>query len=166
MPSKAQRHPLSLADHACLGIIGETPTHGWAIVKLLAPDGELGRIWSLSRGLTYRSIEHLVAAGHVDRSDAGRRARLAITPSGRRRRRSWLERPVDHMRDIRTELLLKLALRDRAGLPRAPLVDAQLRRLEPALAALTAGEPADPVELWRRESALAAQRFLRRLAEA
>jgi PadR family transcriptional regulator AphA len=162
--------PLSLADEVCLAIIGEAPIHGWAIVKLLAPDGPLGRIWSLSRPLTYRSIDRLVDAGFVERTDAGRRAILRATTAGRRRRRRWLDRPVDHLRELRTVFLLKLALRDRAGLPRGPLVATQRSRLADAIDALTATPPAseppatvDPVELWRRESALAADRFLRGL---
>jgi len=162
---------LSLADEVCLAIIGEAPIHGWAIVKLLAPDGGLGRIWSLSRPLTYRSIDRLVDAGLVERTDVGRRAILRVTPAGRRRRRRWLDRPVDHLRELRTVFLLKLALRDRAGLPRGPLVATQRAHLANAIDALTAAPMAsgppdavDPVELWRRESAFAADRFLGGLA--
>ncbi len=159
---------LSLADHVCLAIVGEQPVHGWAIVKLLAPEGELGRIWSLSRPLTYRAIDRLVRSGLVERSEHGRRAVLTPTPAGLRHRTAWLDRPVDHLRELRTEFLLKLTLRDRVGLPRRPFVDDQLARLRPAVTALTS--PADdgvvdPVEQWRRESALAAQRFLEALAD-
>lgn len=155
---------LSLADHSCLSLIGEGPTHGWTLVKLLAPDGELGHIWSLSRPLTYRAIDRLVDRDLVTRADARRRAMLTATPLGRRRRRAWLDRPVTHLRDLRTEFLLKLALRDRAGLPRAPLVERQLVALSPTIDALIADDPSGPVEQWRRESALAAHRFLDCLA--
>jgi PadR family transcriptional regulator AphA len=151
---------LSLADQACLAVIGESPTHGWAIVKLLAPDGELGRIWSLSRPLTYRSIERLVDLGLVDRREAGRRAELGITAAGRRRRRAWLDAPVTHLRDLRTEFLLKLALRERAGIEADDLFERQLAILDPAIVALTRHEPRDAVGRWRREAALAARRFL------
>ena len=157
--------PLSLADHVCLTIVGEAPTHGWTIVKLLAPDGELGRIWSLSRPLTYRSLDRLVTDGLATRSNTGRRAVVAPTPAGRRARRRWLDRPVGHLRDLRTEFLIKLALRERAGLPIGPIVDAQLVRLRPAIDALTSTEPVDPVERWRRESAIAAGRFLHQLRD-
>lgn len=158
---------LTLADHACLAIVGEARTHGWAIVKLLAPDGELGRIWSLSRPLTYRSIDRLVELGLVRRADAGRRAELSITPPGRRVRSAWLAEPVDHLRDLRTEFLLKLVLCGRAGLDTTDLVAAQRERLAPTIAALVAGDVGDvgrPVDVWRQESARAAQRFLDRLA--
>lgn len=157
---------LSLADHVCLAVAGEGPTHGWAIVKLLAPDGELGRIWSLSRPLTYRSIDRLHTAGLLDRADAGRRTELRITPSGRRTRRRWLDEPVDHLRDLRTTFLVKLELRRRSGLAIDGLVAEQQRRLDPAIRALRKAEPNDPVEVWRQESADAARRFLDRIADA
>ena len=154
---------LSLADHVCLAVIAERRTHGWAVVKLLAPDGEIGRIWSLSRALTYRSIDRLVEFGLVDRSESGRRAELRITPAGRRRRRTWLERPVEHLRDLRTEFLLKLELCRRSGIDSGALIASQRVQLAPAIAALTDGQPADAVALWRHESARGAARFLRRI---
>ena len=155
---------LSLADQVCLAIVGEWRTHGWAIVKQLAPDGELGRIWSLSRPLTYRAIDHLVELGLVERADAGRRSEIWITPKGRRRRRRWLSEPVVHLRDLRTEFLLKLQLGRRAGLDTTALITAQQGRITPTIAALTTTEPTDVVDLWRQESARAASRFLDRLA--
>lgn len=164
-PRRPNRIELTLADHACLAVIGEAPTHGWAIVKLLAPDGELGRIWSLSRPLTYRSIDRLVAEGLASRSEAGRRAIVTPTRSGRRERQRWLDRPVEHLRELRTEFLLKLALRDRAGLDNRSLAGAQLAQLRPAIEALTTSDATDPVERWRRESAIAAERFLEQLLD-
>ena len=157
---------LSLADQVCLAVIGEGRTHGWAIVKLLASDGELGRIWSLSRALTYRSIDRLVELGLVERSDAGRRAELHITAAGRRRRTAWLTQPVEHLRDLRTEFLLKLMLCGRSSIDAADLIRSQRERLTPAITALTDQDPSDVVAVWRHESAQAAARFLRRLDTA
>src|SRR5262249_41228547 len=45
------RTELSLAEAVCLTLVAREPTHGWAIVKTLAPEGDIGRIWSLSRPL-------------------------------------------------------------------------------------------------------------------
>jgi PadR family transcriptional regulator AphA len=162
---------LSLADQVCLAVIGEDTTHGWALVKLLAPDGPLGRIWSLSRPLTYRSIDRLVEFGLVARADTGRRTELRLTAAGRRARRRWLDEPVEHLRDLRTTFLVKLELRRRGGLDTSDLIERQRRQLEPAIEALTAVKPddlagpLDPVEVWRQESADAARRFLDRIAD-
>lgn len=175
MPARSTRDPIEigLAEHACLALVADGASHGWAIGGLLAPDGELGRIWSLSRPLTYRAIDQLTEKGMITRTGttAGRgrdRRTIAITAAGRRVNRRWLDEPVEHLRDVRTELLLKLELRDRAGLPRAPLLDAQAEALAPIVDALTQVREPDLVALWRRENARAVQRFLSaaRAAEA
>jgi len=163
------RSDAALAEPVCLALVAEGPTHGWAIARLLAPDGELGRIWSLSRPLTYRAVDQLVAAGLVARkgNEPGQgRARtiLAVTAAGRRRSRRWLDQPVDHLRDVRTALLVKLELRRRAGLPLAPLLEAQRDAFDPIIDRLRRqGQidgDGDLVALWRRESATTVERFL------
>jgi PadR family transcriptional regulator AphA len=159
---------LSLAEHVCLALVAEGAGHGWAIGSLLAPGGELGRIWTLSRPLTYRALDSLAAKQLVARTNApagqGRdRVVNRATARGRRENRAWLDAPVDHLRDVRTELLVKLALRDRAGLERAPLLGAQAEHFAPLIAALSvmqAGDDDDLVALWRREHARAVRRFL------
>ena len=156
----------SFAEHVCLALVAEGVSHGWAVGSLLAPSGELGRIWSLSRPLSYRAIDGLVEKGLVTRRGHTRgqgreRVLLAPTAEGRRTARRWLNTPVQHVRDVRTELLMKLALRERAGLDTKPLLMAQQGVLEGTIEALTAGA-ADGglVELWRREQARAVRRFL------
>lgn len=167
---------LSLADHVCLALVAEGVEHGWAIGSLLAPDGELGRIWSLSRPLTYRSIDTLVdrrlVAKRAQVQGRGRnRTPLRPTAAGRRTSSAWLDRPIAHIRDVRTEFLIKLVLRQRAGRPIESLVRAQQDALAPALDALTSpldgaidapGEQSQDeiVGRWRRESAQAVRRFL------
>jgi PadR family transcriptional regulator AphA len=149
-----------------LALISEGVTHGWAVGSLLAPNGELGRIWSLTRPLSYRAIDGLVEKGLVSRrghtpGQGRERVLLAPTAEGRRATRRWLETPVQHVREVRTDLLMKLALRQRAGLDTKPLLLAQRAVLEPTidvLAAATADN--DLVELWRREQAGAVRRFL------
>ena len=157
---------LSLAEWVCLTLITQKVTHGWAIGTMLATDGELGRIWSLSRPLAYRAIDGLVEKDLATRKgqEAGRgrdRVILAPTAAGRRLSRAWLDRPVEHLRDVRTELLVKLVLRERAGLDNDALLVAQQAKFEPAIDALTSSSPNDDlVDLWRRESARAVRRFL------
>lgn len=162
---------LTVGEGACLALLNEGIEHGWAIGSLLAPDGSLGRIWSLSRPLTYRAIEHLVERGLVARSpgNEGRgreRSLLRLTDLGRSAAAVWLDAPVTHPRDLRTELLLKLTLRQRAGIPIEPLLDAQEAVLGATLDALTKREIGDDlVALWRQENARAARRFLRQARE-
>lgn len=156
--------PLSLADHVCLALVAEGPVHGWAIVKALAADGDVGRIWSLSRPLTYRSIDRLAAEGLIDRTRFGRRTELRITAAGRRVTRRWRSEPVEHLRDLRTEFLLKMHLDERAGASSGALVRRQQEQLQPMIDALTSTPAETAVDVWRQESARAAQRFLERIS--
>lgn len=157
---------LPFAEWVCLTLITQKVSYGWALGTMLAPDGELGRIWTLSRPLTYRAIDGLVDKGLASRTgQASGRSRdrviLAATPAGRRLVKTWLDTPVEHLRDVRTELLVKLALRTRVGLDNTALLAAQQQRFEPAIDALTSTSPDDDlVDVWRRESARAVRRFV------
>ncbi len=165
-PPRSVAARLPLSELVCLTLITQKVSHGWALGTLLAPDGELGRIWTLSRPLTYRAIDGLVDKQLITRTGqaAGRgrdRVILAPTPAGRRLAKKWLDVPVDHLRDVRTELLVKLYLRDRIGLDNHPLLTAQQELFAPTIDVLTSCDvDADLVDLWRRESARAVRRFL------
>ena len=155
----------SLGEHVALALVAQGAEHGWAVGTRLAPDGDIGRIWTLSRALTYRAIELLVERGLVARRGTaqgrgGDRTLLRPTPRGRQALDAWLDEPVAHLRDVRTELLVKLTLREQAGLPAAPLLAAQRAHLAATIEALTQAEPDDYVDLWRRVSAEAVARFL------
>ena len=126
---------LTLAEAVCLTLVTREPRHGWSIVKALAPDGEIGRVWSLTRPLTYRALSVLAATGMIEPrgSEPGAgppRTVWRATPKGRRAlSRAWLRRPVPHPRDMRSEFLLKLEL----GAPAAELARAQLAAFAPVL---------------------------------
>ena len=91
---------------------------------------------------------------------------LSPTAAGRRRTKVWLSEPVGHVRDVRTELLVKLMLRERTGLDNRGFVGLQRERLAPVLGQLASNESNDPVDRWRAESAHATMRFLEGLARA
>jgi DNA-binding PadR family transcriptional regulator len=165
-----KRPEVSLGEHAVLALIAEEPRHGWAVVRELAPRGELGRVWTLSRPLAYRALEQLAAqrlirATGTERGEGPRRTIYAATPAGRNELERWLASPVDHPRDVRSELLLKLTIAKRRGVDTRPLLRAQQRAFRPAFTGLekaARARGADIVDTWRHESALAIQRFLER----
>ena len=68
-------------------LITQKVSHGWALGSMLAPDGELGRIWTLSRPLTYRAIDGLVDKGLITRTGqaAGRGRDRVLLAADRRR---------------------------------------------------------------------------------
>ncbi|MGH9136475.1 MAG: TOBE domain-containing protein [Acidimicrobiales bacterium] len=156
---------LGLAEHTCLALVVEGTEHGWAIGTLLAADGDIGRIWSLSRPLTYRAIEQLVDRRLLARRGTAQgrgrqRSLLRATAAGRRVAAAWLDQPVEHLRDVRTELLVKLRLRERAGLANESLLRGQLAHFATTIDSLTDPVDGDLVARWRRESARAVRRFL------
>lgn len=169
----AHREPL-LGEWACLGILVEEPAHGWAVAARLRPTGDIGRVWQLSRPLTYRSLDQLTRRGWVEPvaeepGDAGpNRTIVAPTRVGRTRFRAWLRTPVEHQRDLRTELLLKLVFAERLGVDRGDLLERQrgiIDRHADARERAAVADPTDVVALWRLESTLAARRFLDRIAD-
>jgi hypothetical protein len=92
-----------------------------------------------------------------------------VTPAGCAAALTWLSTPVEHARDIRSELMVKLALLDRSGIDSRNLLQAQLARLLPVAAALedrlraTTGFEHTLV-LWRHEAMTATLRFLEALS--
>ena len=169
---------LTLGEWAVLGLLGRGPQHAFALVKCLARDGEFGRIWSVPTPVVYRSVNVLREQGLIrvvgeERSDSGPpRTLLAITRTGKRRLDTWLGAPVAHLRDIRSELLLKLAILAHMHKSADALVAAQSRAIAPVLAGFEAslqeaervGEFEVTLARWRLESARAVQRFLEGLA--
>lgn len=154
-----------------LGAVAEGPMHGFAVAQMLAADGALGGIWAVPRPVVYQVIKKLVELGLVAerKTEPGQRGPvrtiLGVTPAGRRALRKWLAQPVDHVRDIRSLLLLKLALLDRAGVDPATLVDAQKERVRMQLQGLTRSRrTADGFERvileWRIASSRATVDFL------
>jgi len=133
---------LSLNEWAVLGLVAEGETHGFAVSRGFAAAGLIGRIWTIPRPLVYRAIATLVARGLVVETGtapgagAPTRRLVSITLAGRAAVGEWLETPVAHVRDARSELLLKLLLLDRAGIDAKPLMRAQSVLVEPMLASL------------------------------
>jgi hypothetical protein len=78
-----------------------------------------------------------------------------------------LNTPVTHLRDLRSELLLKLIIADGCGIDVDEMLARQHAHIESMAEAITSqidpGAPVDVVDLWRQESSTAALRFLTRL---
>jgi DNA-binding PadR family transcriptional regulator len=167
---------LSLAEWLVLCLVSEEPVHGFALAALLAPDGDVGVIWHVRKAVVYRAAQRLERLGLITAEDrqysrlGPPRARLHATPEGQRAARGWLHQPVTHPRDIRSELLLKLALLSRAGADPQDLLRAQHRQLAPIAEGLagqlrTATGFDRSLALCRHESVSATLRFLDTLRE-
>ncbi len=172
--ARPHRTDPSLTEWAVLGLLSAKPAHGWDLARAFAADGEIGQVWTVSRPLVYRATAVLRELGYiVDRGSAPSatgpdRVLLGPTPRGRRALRRWLDRPTDHIRDLRSELMVKLLLLDRAGRDRAPLLRAQLAVLERGEHSLVrrVGESSGferTVAVWRLTTGRAARAFVEAL---
>jgi DNA-binding PadR family transcriptional regulator len=167
---------LSLAEWTVLAVVSERPTHGFAIAQLTAPSGDLGRIWQIPRPVVYRSIGRLVklgllVQGAVESGRGPQRTLYSVTPRGQQAVRHWLDTPVEHVREVRSHLLLKLALLDRAGGDPTGLLERQKATLAPIARAINAESPASggfdaTLLAWRRATAAATMNFLEDVTRA
>jgi PadR family transcriptional regulator AphA len=162
---------LTTGEWAVLSLVGEGPTHGFAVARAMAPGGEVGRVWAMRRPLVYRTLEQLEAreltrVAGTEPSDSGpRRTLIESTDEGARMVGEWLREPVEHLRDARSELMLKLLFLDRRSADPAPLLVAQrawlVAREDELRAALDDAEGfTRTLALWRAENASAAIRFV------
>ena len=148
---RAAEIDLSPAEWASLALLAERPAHGFAVARALAPEGEVGRVWSCSRPLVYRALERLGDLSLVEErgsepSDAGpRRTVLGATRAGRRELERWLAEPAAHVRELRSSLMLKLLFLSRRGADPSGLLERQRSMLAALVSGLeeAAGGPRD-----------------------
>jgi DNA-binding PadR family transcriptional regulator len=162
--------PMSLPEWTVLVLLSQRPAHGFAVSQLTEADGELGRIWRIPRPVIYRAIGRLLEAGlitpeSVEPGLGPQRTIYTVTAQGRQEAERWLSTPVAHVRDIRSHLLLKLALLHRAGRDPADLLKRQRAALDPIARAIEAQQAEldgfDAILLaWRQATAEAALGFL------
>ena len=165
-----ESHDLLLGEWACLGLLYKKPSHGFAIAARLKPGSDIGRVWSLTRPLTYRALEQLQIHGYVEESGeevglaGGNRTLLTITKPGRAIFRTWINTPVVHLRDMRSELLLKLVLADECVIDISDMLKMQRKNIKTLQrnieSSLVGTDQADTVHQWRREIAEATLRFI------
>ena len=174
--SRPPRLEPSLPEWGALGLLCEEPRHGWAVANELAPGGELGRVFSCTRPLVYRALGQLREAGLVEvrgtaTSDTGpERTTLAATRRGRTAFARWRDAPVEHVRDLRSELMLKLLFHERASRDPSHLLRAQAASLGEAELALerqarSAADFEHTLVLWRLSVVRAALSFVEALLD-
>jgi PadR family transcriptional regulator AphA len=163
---------LLVGEWAVLALLCERPAHGYAIAALMAPDGDVGRIWSLTEQLTYRALGGLRTQGLLEVSAvragnaAPRRTELTATMEAKRMVSRWLRTPEPRIRELRPNLLLKLHLLQRRGRSPLPLLRAQRALLAEVVAGLDAAaedadaQPGELIDAWRRTMAAAALAFV------
>jgi len=168
---------LSLAECLVLCLVSEEPAHGFALALLLAPHGSVGKVWHVRKAVVYRAVQRLerlgliTAEGKQHTSQGPPRALLSATPEGHLAAQGWLRQPAAHPRDVRSELLVKLALLSRIGADPRDLLLAQRQQLIPVAEGLarqlcTVTGSGQVLMRWRHESVGATLRFIDALLAA
>ena len=158
---------LAPGEWAVLALLCERPTHGWALARQLSPNGELGSIWSLTRPLVYRSLEILesrqliVPAGSEPGARGPNRTIFRATAAGHEAVGLWLSEPVEHVRESRSLLLLKLVFAQRNCIDPRPMLIAQREAIESLEERTLESAGTDAILLrFRLESSRAVERFI------
>ena len=127
----AVERDLAPGEWSVLALLAEQPGHGWALARQMTRTGEIGAVWSLGRPLVYRALELLEsrglieAIGHEPGLRGPNRTIFRATQLGRDELERWLAEPVDHVRDVRSLLLLKLVFAERLAVDPRPMLEAQ-----------------------------------------
>jgi DNA-binding PadR family transcriptional regulator len=167
---------LSFTEWSVLGFIAEGDTYGFSVAKLFAPDGEAGKVWTVARPLVYRAIDTLGEKGFLRSVGTApgvggpRRTLIKATPSGARAVAQWIDMPIEHVRDARSQLLMKLLLIARRG----GSTEAFARRQQRAISGMKSGLERQLVGAkgfdvvlvkWRLYSVEALDHFLEEIAQ-
>lgn len=160
----------ALPEWTVLALLREQPRHGFALAACTAADGYIGRVWHIARPVIYRALDRLEAANlvhplTVESGPGPQRTIYELTDAGRYAVDEWLAEPVRHVREMRSHLLVKLALLHNRGIEVQPLLRRQRDVLEPIVKALaTEREQQDGFDAvimaWRHTNAAAALDFV------
>src|SRR5512140_1059993 len=170
MPDPGEQQ-LLLSDWLVLCVVCEKPVHGFAVAGLFSREGSLGQAWQVSKPAVYAALQRLERlglgqlAGEQRTSQGPARSLVEATRAGRIAATGWLRKPVMHGRNIRSELMIKLALLDRGGGEPRDLLGKQRAQFCPLAAALADRVDATTgidhaLALWRHKAMSAIMQFL------
>ena len=167
---------LSPNDWAVLAKLAEGEAHGFSLAACFAKHGELGFLWRVQRPQVYRALVRLERLDFIlclrqEEGGAGPpRLVYGISEVGRHALEAWLYEAVGHVRDGRSELLLKLCFLERLHLPTHPLLEAQQRSFLSLKASIERQSQNASVNvsvlLWRKHMVCAALAFVEECLDA
>ncbi len=146
---------LSLGEYALLGVLHERPMHGYDVSRRFAPEAELALVTPLEMSSIYAMLKELQEQGLIEgeRTVVGLRPPRTVfhlTASAKDLFCTWLGEPVRRLREVRSDLLLKLFFCRAAGPAHSRrLLDAQISvsaTYVERLAGLAADAPSDSFE--------------------
>lgn len=149
---------LSPGEAAVLAALLLGPRHGYELANLFAELG-ITEVLPMEQPTLYGYLRSLEAAGHVawrEERTGSRPPRkvYSTTERGREAAEAWLAQPVERLRQVRQEFLVKLALLDALGRAsqRRALIAAQADACRAYLERVNGERPASPVAKLSRSS--------------
>ncbi len=112
---RGKTNPFPSFEYALLGLLYQGPAHGYELHKTIAePDG-IGMIWGVKISNLYAQLAKLEKAGLIKGEvqtveDRPARTEFHLTDKGKVEFEGWLNRLVQHPREIRQEFMLKYYL--------------------------------------------------------
>lgn len=109
-----------MAGLAIIGVLHGRPMHGYEVARHFTPEHDLGIVLPLEMSHVYAILKHLHECGLLEgrRETAGARPPrtvFTVTPEAKTRLQQWLATPVQRLREVRLDLLLKLYFCRAAG---------------------------------------------------
>ena len=141
---EARQHLLTPVQYAILGLLHEQPAHGYDLQRVFADSGDLGGIAHVEQPTLYAALKDLATRALISGVESREGARpprtvYELTPEGQALLQAWLTTPVQRLRQVRLDFLLKVYFARRRG-DRAvrALVDAQIAACHDYLGGLEA----------------------------
>ncbi len=107
--------------YALLGLLSGKPAHGYELFSRFHSENGLGFVYNVKKSLLYAYLQQLDEQGFILvnkqwNSDERAKKVFSISETGQEVFEIWLDTPVEHVRDLRNEFLLKVFFLE-AGLP-------------------------------------------------
>lgn len=107
---------LLAGEYATLCLLSLRPMHGYEMVAFLGDEG-LDAVFPVEQSTLYTYLRNVESRGLVTWAEERvglrpPRKTYELTPEGRELVHSWLRQPVERMREVRVEFLLKLFFLD------------------------------------------------------
>lgn len=111
-------------EYTLLGLLAQSPAHGYELNKQLKTLPALGQVWFVKQANLYALLDKLqerglIEARRLEESGYPPRKEYALTNAGREALLEWLRTPVERPREMRQEFLLRLYFARQSGLQTA-----------------------------------------------
>lgn len=140
----AQPPPLTPVQYAILGLLSGRPAHGYELQRSFSDGGDLAGVVHVEQPSLYAALKDLAARGLIEGTETrdGTRPPRTVYSLSRRGQRLlavWLRAPVERLRQVRLDFLLKIYFARRRGETAVRgLVDSQVAMCQRYLADLEA----------------------------